>query len=266
MMPIHFAHANGFPAPVYRQLFSALEREGLSVSWLEKHGHHPDFPVTDGWSHLVDELVEAILAHHTEPVLAVGHSFGGVLSLFASWQAPELFQAVIMLDAPLLTPLECGLIRLIKRLGGIDWLTPAGKAQGRRSVWRDRQEAMDYCQTKSLFKGVDRQSIADYVDHGMTQGSKGVQLNFDPDIEVSIYRTIPDRWPSVAKSLPVPTVVVYGDRSDVMMPHRIMAMRLCRQVQMINVEGGHLFPLERPEQTARMIAQLAITMGVSTPS
>ena len=61
MMPIHFAHANGFPAPVYRQLFSALEREGFSISGLAKHGHDPDFPVTDGWSYLVDELLEAIL-------------------------------------------------------------------------------------------------------------------------------------------------------------------------------------------------------------
>ncbi|GAA4648930.1 alpha/beta hydrolase [Kistimonas scapharcae] len=265
-LPIHFAHANGFPAPVYRKLFSALEQQGFSVGWLEKHGHDPLFPVTDSWPHLVDELLEAIRCQHKEPVLAVGHSLGGVLSLFASWQAPELFRGVIMLDAPLLTPLEGGLVRLIKRLGAVDRITPAGRTLGRRSVWCSRKEAIEYFQKKPLFRHFDPECLADYVDHGMEHGEAEVRLGFDPDIEISIYRSIPDRWPRAVKSFPVPTVVVYGDRSDVVMPHMIMAMRLRRHVRVQKVPGGHMFPLEQPEQTAQLITRLAESMGVSKPS
>lgn len=44
---IHFAHANGFPARTYTKLFSLLEPD-FDIRFLERHGHDPRYPVTDG--------------------------------------------------------------------------------------------------------------------------------------------------------------------------------------------------------------------------
>src|SRR5690606_35226166 len=49
---IFFSHANSFPAGTYRKLFQQLSPR-YRVEALDRYGHDPEFPVTDGWSHLV---------------------------------------------------------------------------------------------------------------------------------------------------------------------------------------------------------------------
>ena len=57
---IVFAHANSFPAGVYRLLFEARRARGYRVHAVDKFGHDPARPVTSNWPHLRDELIEFI--------------------------------------------------------------------------------------------------------------------------------------------------------------------------------------------------------------
>jgi len=59
----------------------------------------------------------SITLQASEPVIAVGHSLGGVLSLMASIEAPHLFKAIVLLDAPIIGRLKSSLIRLSKNTG-----------------------------------------------------------------------------------------------------------------------------------------------------
>ena len=254
---IHFAHANGFPAPVYRLFLNALKEHGMDVTYLNQHAHNPDYPVTDGWEHLADELIAQVRAQHTQPVIAVGHSLGGVLSLLASRKAPELFQGVIMLDSPLLSPLTAFVVRMAKVFGQIDRITPAGRTEGRKSRWSDRDEALAYFKSKSLFRHIDPQCLEDYVDHGLLQTQAGLQLSFDPDTEVAIYRRIPHRPLSPLNDLSVPTALLYGDRSDVVTPGLVRIMNKQPGMKaVIPVSGGHMFPLEQPHFIAAKVVEV----------
>jgi hypothetical protein len=58
MPPIIFSHANSFPASTYRVLFKSLRQRGFTVKAVEKFGHDPDYPVTDNWPHLVQQLAD----------------------------------------------------------------------------------------------------------------------------------------------------------------------------------------------------------------
>ena len=79
---LHFAHANGFPASSYNKVFSSLE-EDYQVIAVNKFGHTPRFPISQNWTNQVAELIEYVQDKSAEPVFAVGHSFGGVISYMA---------------------------------------------------------------------------------------------------------------------------------------------------------------------------------------
>ncbi|WP_163834501.1 alpha/beta hydrolase [Spartinivicinus ruber] len=251
MTPIHFSHANGFPGETYQALFQALEHRGFSVDYLPLHGHNPCFPVADNWLGLVDELIETIKQRYQRPIIAVGHSLGGVLSAFAADQQPHLFKAVILLDSPVLTALDCSVVSMAKRLGLIDKITPAGRTKGRRALWSNRSDAKQYFAKRSLFAQFAEQCLDDYVQYGLIDHKTGVALRYNPEIELSIYRTVPHI--KLSKHYQVPTALLYGKQSNVIRRHQVSNMRRQRKFYVREVVGSHMFPLEDPTGTAGQI-------------
>ena len=117
MLPLHFAHANGFPADTYRRLFEALRARGFDQpAAIPQMGHQPEHPVTDGWHHLVDELCHYLEQHCPEPVVGVGHSFGAVVTLMAAHRRPN--DVVILVgDVVNKGPKSAEALRLARELG-----------------------------------------------------------------------------------------------------------------------------------------------------
>ena len=56
---IQFSHANGFPGSTYASLFSHLKDE-FTIRYIDTLGHNPKYPVTNNWSLLANELIDAI--------------------------------------------------------------------------------------------------------------------------------------------------------------------------------------------------------------
>jgi len=255
---LHFAPANGFPGGSYRSLFKPLEASYRIVS-LDRLGHHPRYPVGHNWQSLASELLEHLDDRcGQEPVIGVGHSLGGVVTYLAALQAPERFQQLILLDPPLMTGLDSLGLKLAKRLGFIDRVTPAGITRGRRSTWPDKEAARKYFQSKKLFSRFHPQALADYVEAGTeADANHGVRLRFEPRVEVAIFRNLADHLSGSHKKLQVPVSLIRGMESDLMTVARERKLRrmgfTCYQVP-----GGHMFPLENPEMTRRTLLQ-AIT-------
>ena len=251
---VFFAHANGFPSATYAKLFAALAPD-FSVRHLEQHGHDPRFPVNDNWDNLVDELI-LHLQQAGEPVWGVGHSLGGVLHYHAALRHPELYRGVVMLDSPLLTGVDRLVIRAAKRFGFIDRITPAGRTVGRREAFRDFTEARDYFAGKTLFRRFDPECLDAYVRHGLREEGQGLRLRFDPATEISIYRSVPHTVPGRPQQLQVPLAVVRGRHSRVVMPHHARQVARVPRGEYHSLSGGHMFPLERPQDTARLLREL----------
>ena len=55
--------------------------DDFDIQTLDMHAHNPRYPVTDGWPHLVDEYINELTTRYSEPVILVGHSLGGMLSV-----------------------------------------------------------------------------------------------------------------------------------------------------------------------------------------
>lgn len=252
--PIFFAHANGFPSATYGKLFDALAPD-YQVRHLTQHGHDPRFPVDDNWIGLVDELI-----HHLqtggEPVWGVGHSLGGLLHYHAALRRPELYLGVVLLDSPLLTWADRLLIRTAKRLGFIDRITPAARTLGRRIDFADTAEARDYFAGKRLFHHFDPDCLQAYVSHGLQATDQGLRLRFDPATEIGIYRSVPHHVPGRPAELAVPLALLRGQHSRVVLPHHTRLLRQVPRAEYHQIPGGHMFPLERPQDTATHLRQL----------
>ena len=262
LTPLVFAHANGFPGQSYRSFLSPLAGR-FDVHPLDRLGHHPDFPVGHNWLALRDELLDH-LTRFPGPVVGVGHSMGGVLMAMAAEYAPERFHCVVMLDPPLMLGLEAWAMKVAKRLGLADRVTPAGRSLGRRDSWPDRQTMVHYLRRRGLFRRFTEAAMHDYVDGGTRELDDGrVVLLYDPDIEVQIFRHLPDHLGELPGRVRVPLGVLAGAESDLLTVRR--RRRLVRRgVSIAEVPGGHMFPMEFPDQTRS--ALLAMLDDLLEPS
>lgn len=249
---IHFAHGNGFPSLCYSQLLNRLQRQ-YDYCYIDKIGHNPQFPVTENWHFLVDEVLESIKQQATQPVIAIGHSLGGVLSLLAAIEQPSLFKAVIMLDSPLLGRFKSSMVRLAKALGIIDRVTPAFRTRGRRMHWQNRDELIAYLKGRELFKTFTDACLQDYIDYGLKKTKNGYELRFDRHTEYLIYRTIPHQLHEYEGRLTVPAVLIYGNKSTVVDRLDIRYMKKHYNIPSVKIEGSHMLPMEHPEEVANHI-------------
>nr|WP_298250853.1 alpha/beta hydrolase [uncultured Halomonas sp.] len=255
-----FAHANGFPGASYRSFLAPLG-ERFALHPLDRLGHHADFPVGHNWLALRDELLSS-LAGLEAPVVGVGHSMGGVLMAMAAEAAPERFRCVVMLDPPLMLGLDAWGMKAAKRLRMADRVTPAGKSLGRRTTWPDRQAMRHYLRRRGLFRRFTDQALEDYVEGGTRLLDDGqAVLVYDPDIEVEIFRHLPDHLGDLPRRLRVPHAVLAGEDSDLLTPARCRRIRR-HAIPLSVVPGTHMFPMEHPDEARQgLLAMLDELLG-----
>ena len=254
---LHFAHGNGFPALCYSQLLKALQTR-YECNYIDRIGHDPQFPVTENWHYLVDELIHIIqqqnsLRKSTAPIIAVGHSLGGVLTFLAAHKNPDLFKVVVMIDAPVLNQIKSKVVRFAKSLGVIDNITPARAARRRRQYWQTQDMLYQYLKEKPLFRTFTEACLQDFMRFGVEPIKDGYQLRFDPQIESLIFRTLPHHLPDYIKKLSVPVILIYGDQSTVVSRLDVHYMQQRYNIHCIKMKGTHMLPMESPELLAKMI-------------
>lgn len=254
MLPtIHFSHANGFPAGSYTTLLSYLESE-YQINSIECIGHNARYPVSNNWTYLADELIHECETRYQKPVILMGHSLGAVLSCMVTLKRPDLVAALVMLDAPVPTSIQKIALKLSKRLGFVDYITPAARTQNRCTHWSSKDEAYHYFEGKHLMQKFDARCLHDYVEYGTQKAQDGgVELCFKHDVEMAIYRSLPDNINQNQK-LHCPAAIFAGSKSNVFWQANGRIMQKMG-MHLDWVDSGHMFPLEQPELTATKIKQ-----------
>ena len=251
---LHFSHANGFPAACYRKFFDYLAPD-FRISSINCIGHDPSYPVTDSWPHLVAQLIDQLSVHRRTPVVGVGHSLGGYLTFMAAVQRPELFKCIILLDAPIIGYFKGTAFGMLKRLGLVDRITPAHATRERRRDWPSVDDMIVHFRRRKIFRHFDADCLRDYAVLGTSAQGEGVRLLFDPEIEYQIYRSVPHDLVYYCNRLKLPAGFIGGRHSDVLSQVGLAHTR--RSFRVKRIEGGHLFPFERPQAAAEAVRQLA---------
>jgi pimeloyl-ACP methyl ester carboxylesterase len=259
---IHFAHANGIPSASYQTMFEELGKD-YRLCQLPLFSHHDDYPVTDNWPKLKKQLIDSIEQQASEPIIGVGHSLGGALNLMASIERPDLFKAVVMLDVPSLSRFESIMVRAAKRIGQMDRITPAGRTKHRRTQWPDRESAVSYFKSRRMFANFHPQCLEDYIDSALRETANGeLELGYELDIELAIYRTVPHNLAASRKQIKVPTGVLVGNSTNTVTDNQYERMTKKVGLYGQKVDGTHMFPLEYPIDTANHIHTLLLEMGI----
>ena len=260
---IVFSHANGFPAGVYRVLFDAWRRAGYTVHALDRFGHDPAYPVTGNWPYLRRQLVDFIEAQHCAPAYLVGHSLGGLLSLMAACRRPDLARGVVMLDSPVITGWRAHGVQVFKASGLIRRVSPGRVSQRRRHEWPDRDAVRRHFAAKHAFARWDPRVFDDYVEAGFVERDGRVELAFDRDVETRIYNTLPHTLPRLLRRHPpkCPVAFVAGTQSVEVRQGGLEASRALARDRFVWIEGTHLVPMERPDETARAVLTLIEGFG-----
>ena len=268
---IVFSHANGFPAGTYRKLFEAWRSAGCEVHALPKFGHDTRFPVTSNWPHLRDELIHFIDQEVKAPAYLVGHSMGGYISVLAAARRHDLALGVVLLDSPILSGWKARALQVAKAAGIGERLSPGHVSKRRRQHWPSAQAAYEHFASKPAFARWAPGVLRDYIRHGTEvdggheAGLKARRLAFERMIETAIYNSLPHHITRVLRAHPLqcPMALVTGSESVESRRVGLTASRRLTHGRISTLEGTHLFPFEKPKETAAEVLRWIETF--STP-
>ena len=268
MKTIVFSHANGFGAGTYRVIFEAWRAAGFEVHAIEKYGHDEKYPVSSNWPHLRNQLIHFLEHEVRGPAYLVGHSLGGYLSLLAASRRPDLARGLVMLDSPVITGWKAGLIQVFKASGIGERFSPGAVSKRRRKQWDSAETAYEHFASKPAFARWAPGVLRDYIASGTEAHGSLQRLAFDRDVETAIYNTLPHHMSRLLRAHPLqcPVSFVRGSHSEEI---RQVGMRATERLvnrangSIVTIEGSHLFPFERPEETAAAVVKLIASMGVS---
>ena len=246
-----FSHANGYPAGSYRVLTEAIG----GYCDIESFDHRPLWGAPPpgpflSWQTYASDLIERIEAYQAGPVWLVGHSMGAVSGILAAARRPELFAGIVALD-PVLVPTRIWFWSVL-----VNRLMPSGmpiikRALARPHEFDDLDSAFTFYRGKRVFSAISDEVLRDYVEagHAVSEGGE-VRLRYSGAWEACVYRSVPRMTPSLS-ALTCPMLIVAGDTSTVLTPVILQAVQqLNPRISSIVLPGGHLLPLESPDQCA----------------
>ena len=248
MSIIQFSHANGFPAKTYSILFKYLKDHTISA--IENLAENR-IPPAINWHDLAEDVLGSV-GKFKEPVIGVGHSLGGMLTLLAAAKKPNRFHTVILLDPPLFSLNKRRLISLLRALHVEDFFSPSGKSKKRRVNFASKKEAYTHLRTKKMFINFHTQALQDYVEHGLIEGKQGVKLKIPVEKEVAIFHKLLVSYPrSINK---VRAKLFYAVKNPILWSSDLdWIKRNLPEIQIHPFPGTHFFPLEIPQSTANLI-------------
>lgn len=256
-----FAHGNGFPGGTYRRLFDGWRRAGWTVHAIDRFGHDPRFPVSSNWPHLRDQLIAQVEQQALQAqakIMLVGHSLGGLVSLKVACKRPDLVQGLVMLDSPVISGWRAHSVQVMKATGLMPRVSPGKVSQQRRHEWPDRAAVLQHFAGKQVFKRWDPRVLADYVEAGFEEREGKTQLRFSREVETRIYNTLPHNLDGMLRRHPpqCPVAFVAGTQSVEVRQGGVEAAKALARERFVWFEGTHLYPFERPDDTAALVLDL----------
>ena len=247
---IVFAHSNGFTAKTYRYFLEQLAPNNITT--FDNIGMNTEWAK---WKDFAPQLIRQIEENHDEPVVGLGHSLGAAVTFFAAEMRPDLFSKVILIEPPIFSFRKRLFIWLFTQIGIADRFSPAGAALRRRDFFENREMAYKGLRHKGIFKRFDENCFQDYIDYGFKATENGVTLNYPKALEAKVFSNPPFFFKN--PKLEMPVHFIYSkfyktlDRKDITWWKKTFSY-----IKFHEFDGGHMFPLEKPKETAKFLQEL----------
>ena len=261
---LHFAHANAYTPGCYRQLFKHLTPRYHVVAMEQRPlwSQEPPESVT-GWHDFADDLITCFDQQGWREVIGVGHSLGGIATMIAAAQRPDLFRALVFIDPVLFPPDFEGMLREQFGITDFEQAPVVQGARRRRERWESRAAAFQHFRPKRVFQLFSDEALWDYVNYGLREDANGeVYTAMSRDWEAHVYLTsAPNVWPELSQ-ITLPMMGLRAEHSNTLFldawEHWATVHPQAHLLQMAGVT--HLLPMEIPEQVAAAIYHFLATL------
>jgi pimeloyl-ACP methyl ester carboxylesterase len=280
---IYFLHGNGFPSGCYQQFlehlgyFDTVFAEPVLTSPVECQPKKR-------WAAMRDQAssrIESLLIKHAKTdaqLTLVGHSMGGYLQMMAAKQIiqknaanADRIKDIVLIDSPFPQGYRQALLAFIQTTGLTHKFGPAPIAAKRRTQWATLDEAKTFFASKKFTQNWAPGVIDDFVNHALTKiKDRHFTLTIPRETERDIYAFITAKQAREAlvylRQRKISPAFVAGNKSlEVSLGGRASNYRLFAD-RLIEIESGHLIPMEQPIKCARAVAQLLnITAKTALP-
>jgi len=196
-----------------------------------------------------------------KPMIAMGHSIGGIVIMLMAIQKPHWFKKIILLDPVMLPKGILAVIRVLKFLSLTHTIPLARAAKRRKNNFQDRATARNHYSRKKIFSRWEPRFLEAYVETCLHEDGKGeFQLSCAPQLESSIYQSIPLNVWRLPKKLPTPALFIIGKLSDTVNKPGLSRLKRSSGNHIVKtVVAGHLFPFEKPTESMAIIKDYLTT-------
>jgi len=252
---LHFLHANGCPPATCNPLLDLLETHyhvfGMLLRPLWPEANMMDIR---SWIPFSDDLLRFLSDRGTGPVIGVGHSIGGIVTLRAALRDPGKFRALALFDPVLFVPPFLILWNLLRVVGLGKRLHPKiPGALKRRKNFDDLEQVFQAYRTRPVFRYIIDENLRACIAGITKAGANGdYELVFSPEWEAHIYLTglLDFDILQGMHILEMPTLIIKGAETDTFMEKAANLVKKRNQKIRIEVleRSTHLLPLEHPQK------------------
>lgn len=261
--PVFFLHGNSLCSSAYLPFLESLGKNGKTILAADIRGHGLSTPLDalplKNWDIFVNDAVFVIEKHMNFPVTGIGHSMGGVFLYMAAARFPHLFSRLILLDPVIFSPYQIHIFRWMQMLGIQNWFSLPRLTRKKRNHFPDRKSASDHYRGKGMFRNWPEACLEGFVQDGLKpSGNGGFNLSCAPELEARFYESVPTKTWTYAKKVQCPVYAVRADSSRFFSQNaaELLQKRLASG-QLVIFEGAqHFFPLDLPEKSAKLVAEL----------
>ena len=257
--PVHFYHANGFPAGVYMPFLNQLNLS-FDVYALNSRATHPDAgkPDHSDWHVFADDLIEFIEHNLQHPIIAVGHSLGASSTILAAVKRPDLFKALVLIEPAMVNLSTSLLLKLMPKKAIHNTKLVKGTAS-KPDSWGAKEEYGNYIKKFKGYHQFSNETFDAFMDHGIKKIENNYRLVFHKEWEAYNYTNPPYLMNKLKKldELNIPTVAIRG-KPNLFFSDQLWNKWQAKQPNAIyleNFEFTHLFPLEAPAACMKLVTE-----------
>ena len=265
--PIHFYHANGFPAEVYMPFLTELAHT-FDVHALHGRATREDAgePNHKNWHIYADDLIEYLEHTQNQPIIAIGHSMGASSTVLAAVKRPDLFKALVLIEPAMLNFSKRLLLNLLPKQMIENMRLVKGTAQ-KPNTWDDPTSYKQYIKKFKGYAKFSEEAFDTFAQYAIKNTANNkVTLRFPNNWEAYNYTNPPYLMGQFKKleRIGMPTVAIRG-MSNGFFNDNLWQTWQSNQPSAHFIEDkafGHLMPLESPKSTVALINRGLQTLKV----
>ena len=251
---VHFAHATGFNATTYRDLFESFD-PSIDLYAMDARGHGKTEAVAQpkklrSWRMYEHDLAYFV-AGHGQPMTLVGHSMGATVSLLVAANNPSCVKSLVLIEPVLVDPQKRWMVSFFQALG-LGKRLPIAKAAARRTMeFESVDAAANNFTGKGPFSSWPKSFIQAYVEGGSVPiaNTNAIRLSCDRRWESKTFAVAtPNPFDSIRRVQCPITLVVGGKGTTCSNASRDAFMNLQPNTRLIErPNNSHFIPMEDPQ-------------------